>query len=87
VLIVYGLLDSHPASQVCEQFMRTRRDWFTTVVTLFEVKAILTKVYGVDPVLASQKLVQLVAGPIVVVPVDIATAQAAMNRLTRSTLT
>ncbi len=66
MLIVYSLLDAHPASTACEQFIRTHSGWFTTTFTLFEAKAILTKVYAADAVLASRKLAQFVAGPIVV---------------------
>lgn len=79
MLIVYSLLDSHPASAACEQFIRAHGGWFTTTLTLFEVKAILTKVYGVDAVLASHKLAQLATGPIMVTAVDPPIALAAMQ--------
>jgi len=79
MLIVYSLLNSHPASTVCEQFIRSLTGWFTTTFTLFEAKAILTKLYAVDAALASQKLAQFAVGPIVIVAVDFATALAAMN--------
>jgi predicted nucleic acid-binding protein len=79
MLIVYSLLNGHPASTVCEQFIRSHTGWFTTTFTLFEAKAILTKVYGVDAALISQKLAQFAAGPIDVIAVDLATALAAMN--------
>jgi predicted nucleic acid-binding protein len=64
MLIVYSLLDDHPASAVCESFIRERTHWLTTTLTLFEAKAILTKVYAVDATLASQRLSQFSAGPI-----------------------
>ena len=79
MLIVYSLLDAHPASTACEQFIRTHSRWFTTTFTLFEAKAILTKVYAVDAVLASRKLAQFTAGPIVVTAVDHPVALAAMH--------
>lgn len=79
MLIVYSLLSNHPASAVCEQFIRTHSGWFTTTFTLFEAQAILTKVYAVEAPLAARKLAQLTAGPIVVTPVDFPTALAAMN--------
>ncbi len=44
MLIVYSLLDDHPASAVCESFIREHTDWLTTTLTLLEAKAILTKV-------------------------------------------
>lgn len=70
MVIVYSLLDAHPASVICEQFIRSRTGWFTTAVTLMEVMAVLTKVYGVNPALASQKLGQFAGGPLFVAPVD-----------------
>lgn len=80
MLIVYSLLNHHPASAACEQFIRAHTGWFTTAFTLFEAKAILTKVYAVDAVLVSRKLAQFAAGPIVVAEVDLATALAAMDK-------
>ena len=79
MLIVYSLLNGHPASLVCEQFIRSHTGWFTTTFTLFESRAILTKVYGVDATLASQKIAQFASGPIDILAVDLATALAAMN--------
>ncbi|MCE2402853.1 hypothetical protein J4G08_18450 [Candidatus Poribacteria bacterium] len=52
MLIVYSLLGNHPASDVCEAFIRERASWFTTTLTLLEAKAILTKVYAVMPILS-----------------------------------
>ena len=43
MLIVYSLLDDHPASAVCESFIRERANWFTTTLTLLEAKAIPTR--------------------------------------------
>lgn len=48
MLIVHSLLDAHPASTTCEQFIRTTAAGCTTTSTLFEAKAILTKVYVVQ---------------------------------------
>lgn len=79
MLIVYSLLSNHPASTTCEQFIRTHSGWFTTTLTLLEAKAILTKVYAVDAALASHKLAQYAAGPIVVAAVDPPTALSAMH--------
>lgn len=79
MLIVYSLLNSHPASPLCEQFIRAHTGWFMTTFTLFEAKAILTKVYAVDAAIASQKLAQFAASPIVIVAVDFSTAIAAMS--------
>ncbi len=79
VLLVYSLLERHPAAAVCEQFIRTRTGWFTTALTLLETKAILTKVYGVDVALATQKLAQLAAGPIAILSLDVSAVLTAMS--------
>ena len=79
MLIVYSLLDDHPASAACESFIRDHTNWFTTTLTLFEAKAILTKVYAVDVNLTSQQLSQFSAGPIEVVEVDLPMTLAAMQ--------
>lgn len=79
MLIVYSLLDNHPASAVCESFIRERSNWLTTTLTLLEAKAILTKVYVVDAQLASQQLSQFSAGPIEIIEVDLPITLAAMQ--------
>ena len=71
MLIVYSLLDDHPASTVCESFIREHTSWLTTTLTLLEAKAILTKVYDVDTNLASQQLSQFSVGPIEIIEVDL----------------
>ena len=67
MLIVYSLLDDHPASDTCESFIRDHVKWFTTTLTLLEAQAILTKVYDVDVNLSSQQLSQFSAGPIEII--------------------
>ena len=79
MLIVYSLLDNHPASAICESFIRERTHWLTTTLTLLEAKAILTKVYVVDATLASQKISQFSAGPIEIIEVDLTMTLAAMQ--------
>lgn len=79
MLIVYSILDDHPASTVCEAFIRERTSWLTTTLALLEVKAILTKVYAVDVDLVSQRLSQFSAGPIEIIEVDLSITLAAMQ--------
>ena len=62
MLVVYSLLEGHPASTACSQFISERTGWFTSVLVILEAKAILTKVYGVSAELVSQKLTELVSG-------------------------
>ncbi len=79
MLIVYSLLDNHPASDVCESFIRESTRWLTTTLALLEAKAILTKVYAVDASLASQRLSQFSAGPIEIIEIDLSMTLAAMR--------
>ena len=79
MLIVYSLLDDHPASAACESLIRDHVSWFTTTLTLLEAKAILTKVYAIDINLTSQQLSQFSAGPIEIIEVDLPTILAAMQ--------
>jgi len=79
MLIVYSILDDHPASTVCEAFIREHTSWLTTTLALLEVKAILTKVYAVDVDLVSQRLSQFSAGPIEIIEVDLSITLASMQ--------
>jgi predicted nucleic acid-binding protein len=83
MVLVYALLEGHPASAACEQMIRERKGWFTTSMTLLEVKAVLTKVYGVEATEVTQKLTQVVSGPLAVLPVDAALVLAAMSTADR----
>ncbi len=84
MLIVYSLVDGHPASTICEEFIRKRSGWFTTALTILEVQTVLTKIYGVEPQVAAQKLQQFIAGPCVVTPVDLTTVDEAIQLATRA---
>lgn len=70
MLVVYSLLDGHPASVPCEQFLRAHAGWFTSPLVLFEARNILTKVYGVPAADATSKIVQFASGPVAVIPLD-----------------
>ena len=82
--IIYSLLSGHPASAICESYIRGHSGWFTTAATLLEVDAVLRKVYGVNPMLAAGKLAQFVLGPIVISAVDAGLATSAMVCATHS---
>ncbi|RKU06952.1 hypothetical protein C6501_17980 [Candidatus Poribacteria bacterium] len=71
MLIVYSLLEDHPASAVCESFIREHASWHTTTLTLLEAVSILTKIYDIGFNLASQQLSQFSAGPIEIIEVDL----------------
>src|SRR5438094_7821027 len=70
MILVYSLLQGHPASLACEQFVRSQAGWFTSPLVLFETKNILTKVYGVDAAAATRKLLQFGTGPVVLLDLD-----------------
>jgi predicted nucleic acid-binding protein len=67
MILVYSLLQGHPAATACEQLLRAHAGWFTSPWVLIEAKAVLTKVYGEDPALVTQKLAQVAHGPVVLV--------------------
>lgn len=70
MIIVYALLDGHPASNACERFVREREGWFTTPLHLLEIYAVLTKIYGVEAQAANDKLQQILQHALAVVPID-----------------
>jgi len=79
MFIVYSLLQNHPASAACEQFIRARTGWFTTASSLLEAKAVLTKIYGIEAALATKNLTAFTEELVEVLPIDASTALAAMR--------
>lgn len=79
MFLVYSLLQGHPAQTACEQMLRAHSGWFTSSSVLFEAKHILTKTYGESPILATQKLAQVAAGPIVLLELDSAGVAATLG--------
>ncbi len=77
--IIYSVLEGHPASAVCDDYIRSRAGWLTTVLTLMEADAVLRKVYRVNPAVAAQTLAQFASAPIVVSPVEVGLATTAMS--------
>jgi predicted nucleic acid-binding protein len=70
MVLVYSLLRGHPAETPCEQLLRTQTGWFTSPLVLFEAKGVLTKVYGEDPAVVTQRLAQVAAGPVILLDLD-----------------
>jgi predicted nucleic acid-binding protein len=64
MVLVYSLLQGHPATTACEQMLRSHTSWFTSTLVLLEAKAVLTKVYNADPKLVTQKLDQVASGSV-----------------------
>ena len=77
-ILVYSLLRGHPAENACEQFLRGH-SWITSPLILFEAKTVLTKVYGVDTVLASQKLMQVAGGSNIIVDLTLSDSIASLQ--------
>lgn len=70
MVLVYSLLQGHPAATACEQLLRAHSGWFTSAAVLFESKSVLTKVYGEDPLAVTRKLVQIANGPVAIIDLD-----------------
>jgi predicted nucleic acid-binding protein len=86
MLIVYSLIDQHPASSVCEEFVRSRGGRFTTPLAFLEVKSVLTKVYGVPPAQSTQKLQVLATSAVGVLPLDSTTVVEALELADRHSI-
>src|SRR4051794_29012969 len=70
MILVYYLLQGHPASLPCEQFLRSHSGWFTSPLILVEAKNILTKVYSANAGAVTAKLMQFAAGPVGLLDLD-----------------
>jgi hypothetical protein len=70
MILVFSLLQGHPANLPCEQLLRSEPAWFTSPLVLAEAKNILTKAYSVDAGTATGKLLQFAAGPVVLLDLD-----------------
>ena len=46
MILVYSLLQGHPAATACERLLRAHAGWFTSPWVLFEAKAVLLKISG-----------------------------------------
>jgi predicted nucleic acid-binding protein len=79
MLLVYCVVDGHPAGSACEDFLRARTGWFTSPLVLFEAKAVLTKIYGVDPLAATSKLATFCTMPVVMFALDDTVATSALG--------
>jgi predicted nucleic acid-binding protein len=79
MILVFSLLNGHPAAQPCEQFIRSYAGWFTSPLVLVEARNILTKVYGVDDASATTKLLQVAAGPVILLDLDQAAVTSAFS--------
>jgi predicted nucleic acid-binding protein len=79
MILVFSLLQGHPANLPCEQLLRSEPAWFTSPLVLIEAKNILTKAYGIDAGIATGKLLHFAAGPIVLLDLDQSAVAAALS--------
>lgn len=79
MLLVYSMLQGHPAATVCEQFLTHQTGWCTNPLVLFEAQRILTRVYSVDSAAATQKLLQLCDGLVEIVELESASVGPALH--------
>jgi predicted nucleic acid-binding protein len=79
MILVYSLLQGHPASLPCEHLLRAHSGWFTSPLVLVEVRNILTKVYSVNSNSVTAKLLQFINGPVVLLELDEATIASAFQ--------
>jgi predicted nucleic acid-binding protein len=79
MILVYYLLQGHPAGLPCEQFLRAHSGWFTSPLVLIEAKSILMKVYSVAANDVTTKLLQFAASPVVLLDLDDVTVTSAFQ--------
>lgn len=79
MFMMYSLLDRHPASTACEQFITSHQGWVSTPLLVIEGTTIMIKVYGVEPEVACQLVTDFAYGPINILPIQLETITAAVN--------
>ncbi|MCP8322433.1 MAG: type II toxin-antitoxin system VapC family toxin [archaeon] len=80
-IIVYSILEDHPASQVCDSLIRDKRySFYTTTLTPFEVYFVLRRIYGVEREEASSKALSLFKSPLIFTEIRPQDAKVALKR-------
>jgi len=80
-IIVYALLEEHPAGEACDRLLRSGRyDFYTSPLTPFEVYFILRRVYNVGRQEASSKALSLFDSPLGFTEVGREDARRALER-------
>lgn len=80
-IIVYSLLEEHPASTVCDALVRNSKyAFYATPITPFEVYFVLTRVYGVQKGEASVNALSIFDSPIRFLEIGAEDARAALGR-------
>lgn len=66
-VLVYALIENHPASSVCEAFIQEQKEkheFYTTTFTPFEMFHVLWKIYGLDIHLVLEKVMGILDSPL-----------------------
>lgn len=58
-ILVYSLLEDHPASSECQKFIESQDKVITSLITLVEIFFVMTKIYGIDPTQTWEKIDEL----------------------------
>jgi len=69
-LLIYSVLDDHPASPVCRAYIARQGTITLTVLTLIEIYFVLTRIYGIVETQATDAIERLLCTPIELVSVD-----------------
>ena len=80
-IIVYSLLDNHPASEVCRDFLESKLyKFYISPIIPFEIYHVLHRVYGVPKSDAREKALLLFQASIEIFPVDGEMARNALEK-------
>lgn len=80
-VIVYSLLDDHPAADACDSLLRSGRyDFYATPLTPFEVYFVLRRIYGVEKKEASNRALSLFDSPLSFTEIGRDEAETALRR-------
>jgi predicted nucleic acid-binding protein len=73
-ILIYSLLEGHPASEPCERLIRSSENkftWLTSPVTFYETFHVLVRIYGQEPSQVLKKIQEAIELPIEIKPLDI----------------
>nr|MDO8045084.1 type II toxin-antitoxin system VapC family toxin [Candidatus Baldrarchaeota archaeon] len=83
-LLIYALIEDHPASSVCEAFIRKEnryRKLYTTMLTPFEVFHVLWRIYGLKREQAMEKALSLFNSPLSFIPITEEVARISLEKI------
>ena len=72
-ILIYSILEGHPASEACEQLIISgegKFNWVTSPITYYETFHILIRVYGMEPSQVLNKIKEVMDLPFDIQPLD-----------------